>query len=186
MFPSSTKREIRHFHVVVVQRRQRNVQKSVTHVQSCYFANLNLLVYSGRSRRRSRRLCVSSLLIKLDTVYCIFCCYVPAICIWREKTLYHGQDLRNVFFHQKQTWIWSGIKGISDLKWNNNLCDILPQTNFAYTRVEWNLRVSGRPSWLRKLLTHSLYIHIQNGREKNLEHCGKTLPNNCYLGLSPW
>ena len=27
MFPSSTKREIRHFHVVVVQRRQRNVQK---------------------------------------------------------------------------------------------------------------------------------------------------------------
>ena len=27
MFPSSTRREIRHFHVVVVQRRQRNVQK---------------------------------------------------------------------------------------------------------------------------------------------------------------
>ena len=32
---SSTKREIRQFHVVVVQRRQRNVQKSVLHVQSC-------------------------------------------------------------------------------------------------------------------------------------------------------
>ena len=29
MFPSSAKREIRHFDVVVVQRRQRNVQKSV-------------------------------------------------------------------------------------------------------------------------------------------------------------
>ena len=28
MFPSSTKREIRHFHVVVVQQRQRNVQKA--------------------------------------------------------------------------------------------------------------------------------------------------------------
>ena len=27
VFPSSTKHEIRHFHVVVVQRRQRNVQK---------------------------------------------------------------------------------------------------------------------------------------------------------------
>ena len=39
MFPSSTKREIRHFHVVVVQWRQRNVQKSVIHVQSCCFAN---------------------------------------------------------------------------------------------------------------------------------------------------
>ena len=33
VFPSSTKREFRHFHVVVGQRRQRNVQKS------CCFAN---------------------------------------------------------------------------------------------------------------------------------------------------
>ena len=39
VFLSSKKREIRHFHVVVVQRRQRNVQKSVMHVQSCCFAN---------------------------------------------------------------------------------------------------------------------------------------------------
>ena len=30
------KREIRHFHVVVVQKRERNVQKSVMHVQSCF------------------------------------------------------------------------------------------------------------------------------------------------------
>ena len=39
VFPSSTKREFRHFHVVVAQRRLRNVQKSVMHVQSCCFAN---------------------------------------------------------------------------------------------------------------------------------------------------
>ena len=45
MFTSSTKREIRHFHVVVVQGRQRNAQKSVMHVQSCCFANLNLLLF---------------------------------------------------------------------------------------------------------------------------------------------
>ena len=38
VFTSSTKREIRHFHVVVVQQRQRNVQKSMIHVQSG-FAN---------------------------------------------------------------------------------------------------------------------------------------------------
>ena len=38
VFPSSTKREIRHFHVVVVQRRLRNVQKSVMDVQSFCFA----------------------------------------------------------------------------------------------------------------------------------------------------
>ena len=35
----SIKREIRHFHVVVFQLRQRNVQKSVMQVQSCCFAN---------------------------------------------------------------------------------------------------------------------------------------------------
>ena len=32
------KREIRYFHVVVVQWRQRNIQKSVMHMQSCCFA----------------------------------------------------------------------------------------------------------------------------------------------------
>ena len=40
----STKREIRCFHIVVVQRRQRNIiQKCVMHVQSCYFAILKLI-----------------------------------------------------------------------------------------------------------------------------------------------
>ena len=39
VFPFSTKREIRHFHVLraLVQRRLRNVQKSVMHLQSCCF-----------------------------------------------------------------------------------------------------------------------------------------------------
>ena len=50
------KREIRHFHVVVVQRQQRNVQKSVMHLQSCWFANLLLLFCRSRCRcRRCRR-----------------------------------------------------------------------------------------------------------------------------------
>ena len=35
----SITREIRHFHVVVVKWRQRNVQKSVIHVQTGCFAN---------------------------------------------------------------------------------------------------------------------------------------------------
>ena len=38
-FPSSKKLKIWPFHVVVVQGRQRNVQISVMHVQSCCFAN---------------------------------------------------------------------------------------------------------------------------------------------------
>ena len=37
--------EIRKFHVAVVQQRLRNVQKSVMHVQSCSFANLNLSLF---------------------------------------------------------------------------------------------------------------------------------------------
>ena len=51
-------REIRRFHVAVVQRRLRNVQKSVMHVQSCCFANKNLrlfivLYFSVRPSRSS-------------------------------------------------------------------------------------------------------------------------------------
>ena len=38
-------REIRKFHVAVVQERLRNVQKSVMQVQSCFFANLKLLCF---------------------------------------------------------------------------------------------------------------------------------------------
>ena len=45
MFTSLTKREIRHFYVVVVQRRQRNVLKRVMQGQSCCFSNLNLLLF---------------------------------------------------------------------------------------------------------------------------------------------
>ena len=37
--PSTKKLKIWSFHVVVVQGRLRNVQKSVMHVQSCCFAN---------------------------------------------------------------------------------------------------------------------------------------------------
>ena len=45
VFPSSSKTRNWAFSYVVVQRRQRNVQKSVLHVQNCGFANLNLLLF---------------------------------------------------------------------------------------------------------------------------------------------
>ena len=35
------------FYVLIVQRRQKNVQKSVMYVQRCCFANLNLLPFSA-------------------------------------------------------------------------------------------------------------------------------------------
>ena len=60
VFASSSKREIRQFYVVVVRWRQRSVQKSVMHVQSCCFADLNLLLFCrSRWRRRCRRCCLS-------------------------------------------------------------------------------------------------------------------------------
>ena len=40
VFTSSTEREIRPFHVVVVQWRKSNVQKSVMHAQGCVFSVL--------------------------------------------------------------------------------------------------------------------------------------------------
>ena len=51
-------REIRKFDVAVVQQRLRNVQKNVIHVESCFFANLNLLFFAGHRRR-----CINSLLL---------------------------------------------------------------------------------------------------------------------------
>ena len=45
VFPSATIHEFMHFHIVVVQRRQRNVQTLMMHMQSCCFANLNLLLF---------------------------------------------------------------------------------------------------------------------------------------------
>ena len=60
VFPSSTKREMRHFHVLFVQRRLRNVQKSVMHGDSSCFANVNLLLF-WRSR------CLISLICTVST-----------------------------------------------------------------------------------------------------------------------
>ena len=54
--------EIRKFHVAVVQRRLRNVQKGVMHVQSVCFANMNHLLFC-RSRCRRPMRCLSSLLL---------------------------------------------------------------------------------------------------------------------------
>ena len=46
VYLTARKRENRHFHVVVIQRRQRNVQKSVMHVQSCCSANSKPILLS--------------------------------------------------------------------------------------------------------------------------------------------
>ena len=60
VFPSSTKREIRRYHVVVVQRRLRKVLQSVMHVQSCCVANLTLLLFCHSSCFLRRRCALTS------------------------------------------------------------------------------------------------------------------------------
>ena len=45
LFTFFIKHEIRHFHDVVVQKRQANVQQSLMHVQILFFCLLNLLVF---------------------------------------------------------------------------------------------------------------------------------------------
>ena len=52
---------LRKFHIVVVQPRQRNIQKGVIHVRSCCFANLNLLLFCS-SRCRCSSIWLSSLI----------------------------------------------------------------------------------------------------------------------------
>ena len=46
-FPFSSKLKIWSFHVVVVQGRQRNVQKSVMHVQNCCFVLIKRITFFG-------------------------------------------------------------------------------------------------------------------------------------------
>ena len=48
VFPSSTKREIRKVHVIVVQQWLRNVEKSMIHMQRCCFSNLCTLLFCRR------------------------------------------------------------------------------------------------------------------------------------------
>ena len=58
LFMSSIKlenREIRLFHVIIMQWRLRNVQKSALHMQSCCFALIKLIVFFRSRCRRVRR-----------------------------------------------------------------------------------------------------------------------------------
>ena len=64
MFTSPAEREIRRSHVIVVQRRQGNVQKSVLHVQSsCFTSLIQLLFCRSHCHRHLGRGCLTSVLV---------------------------------------------------------------------------------------------------------------------------
>ena len=86
-------REIRKFHVAVVQQRLRNVQKSVMHVQRCFFADLNLLFLC----------CSPSPLQKLPIVVIQKFCYhgnvtlqFPSLCAAAQRGLSNYWKVRSI------------------------------------------------------------------------------------------
>ena len=97
-FTSSTKRKIRHFHVVIVQRQQRNAKKRVMYVQSCCFVDLNILSFC-RSRCRRRCRCLSPVLLVGITASVRLSRYrnPENLCWWNPKSwaLEYGIQLRN-------------------------------------------------------------------------------------------
>ena len=127
-FTSSTKREIRHFHVVVVQRRQRNVQKRVMHAQSSCFTNLNLLLFSpSRCRRGRRHRCLSSLIsINLYRTKDSLCSYENFLS-WKP-TLVH-LPAQTIW----KTWHWFVSSKIctTDL-WVSRWCDLKWEKIYIY------------------------------------------------------
>ena len=101
LFTFSINREIRHFHVVVVQWRQRNVQKSVMHVQSCCFAHQTYRVFSltwsasmqiywnKRKRLHKKRVQLPQDWFRTPTWPSFHCFGTPIWPPWRHvKTLY--------------------------------------------------------------------------------------------------
>ena len=80
VFTSSTKREIRQVHLVVVQWRQTNVQKSVLYEQSCCFANLKLLPFCRPCSCQRRLLTSPIIFFLLDT----FHCFVHLVWRWNK------------------------------------------------------------------------------------------------------
>ena len=80
----STKREIRYFHVVVLQWRQRNVHDRVMQVKSRCFAFSTHCLF-GRSRCRRRRVILNSLLWLLLAMHIsLRLCYALK---WKDYTL---------------------------------------------------------------------------------------------------
>ena len=118
MFPSSTKRQFRHFHDVVVQRRLRNVQKSVRHVQSCCFADLNLLLFCC-SRCRRRRRCLSSLIVNSGNLVQLIC---PQSAHWLKLL---------------KCWpLYTALKSIHQ---NPHCCYNLPACPTSLVHLSWDL-----------------------------------------------
>ena len=109
MFTYSIKqaREISNFHVAVVQRRQRNVEKSVMHVQSCCFANIYLLLF-----------CCSRCWRQTSPLY-----WINLRCKEKEKVVCFTtrQSFQRIPFHER----WNKSKFPFKLNWEAKVPEVV-------------------------------------------------------------
>ena len=174
LFTSSIKREIRHFLVVVVQWRQRNVQKSVMHVQSCCFANLNLLFFWSSRCRRRRRI--------LRSLFSSRIRHRNALTEKAWKDLVQGPDNKEF-----KISLWRGVTtatwGENHFRWRHHpTCDAAFSPAVALFFGRWN------KSRTKRLLTHAragrcITLHIQLFQERLWEKVHASIPKGivgCY------
>ena len=126
VFPSSTKREIRHFHLVIAQRRQSNVQKKVMHVQSCCFANLNVLLFC-RSHRSGRHRFLSYPMI--TGVFFAWACATAeqAMCMEAHYRVCLHQNGASQSYHSDYFALWSWRM----CSWFNKMCSLQKNSNIV-------------------------------------------------------
>ena len=137
LFPSSTKREIRQFHVIVVQRRQRNVQKSVAQLQSWCFACLNLLLFC-HSRYRRRCHYVNSLLKYSTNLIRSF--FSARKNTGANHTPFSGISLTLRSDTVSERKLWLAIKQWMKLQWKMYNINIFIQD--SKSESDWNVSVN--------------------------------------------
>ena len=151
VFTSSTKGEIRHFHVVVVQWRQRNVQKSVMHVQSCCFANVNLLLFC-RPRCRRRRRCLSSVI---------------------TSSKWSWQSLRHQLLVWQQSWKKKTVekKALLTIKTHSTELQFSKNKMHIFHTIYWN--------WWRNFTTF-LFNQLQWNLREHTQHTMVSILSGCW------
>ena len=135
---TSIKRKIRDFHAVVVQWRQRNVQKRVLHVQSCCFAN--------------QTYCFYGVLAAVDTVVAKAPYYVLDGFSCRQEEL-PGIDVQIYMatYHcaARRSWVTGWTWGSLDTLSSSGSCRTLLKLN---KRQNWYIACRKRNRWCLTLL----------------------------------
>ena len=178
-------REIRKFHVAVLKRRLRNVQKGVLHVQGCCFAYLSLLPFCCSCCCHPRH-CLSSLLLwsrKFATMV-TWCHSSPCSAHFRrgqEEKIGNATSLRTVI---KATWSSNPKKEkpscgiiIFLTKKRVNMCHLL-QNNEQYHRIKKQSVTLFKYSATGMFFVAILSPHVRDSGIRKIFACGILNPGN--------